>query len=696
MRTLSRAVALALLAPAAAWAQVDTSDWECEYCPFEEGYRADYEVGAKYVSEDALRFGNGTGLDEKAAFADVSGSGTYAKDGKQLRWYAEDLGLKSRVLSVAGGKQGTFDLSLKYSEIPYRRFDSTQTVFTPSGDTLGLPSGWVTGSLTSGFTQLGSSLASRDIESDRQNLEVGGRYLPTSNFSVFADYRRQKRDGVAMTSGSMFAQAAYLPRPIDDYTDEVDAGIGYESDAFNLKLAFYGSFYRNSLTSLTWDNPYAAFNSALQGRTAVEPDNDFQQVSLSGGYRAAPMNTTIVFSVAMGQGEQTAQLLPYTINSTLTSGSLPVSALDGKVDTTNFAFTVTSRPFDKARVKLSYRQDERDNQTPVSMWSRVITDNLTSGASEGNVPYSFDRRRLALSGSYRLFSTLHLSGGYDRTELDRDYQEVAEQTEDAGWGKLRWRPNAWIDVAIRGGAEKRDIDRYDETVAVNLGQNPLMRKYNLAYRYRSFGELTASASLPQTPISAAITYLYADDEYTRSQLGMTESREDRFAADLSWSVSENASVYVTGGTENIEANQLGSQNFAAADWRANHEDSFYHAGGGFRVMSIGEKADLEFAYTRSEGETEITFVQTSGSPTGLPRLESAMDSLRLSLRYPFSEKLDGTLHLQWERFETKDWALDGVLPDTLPTVLTMGASAYDYDLWAIGIGVRYKIDSGTE
>ena len=51
---------------------------------------------------------------------------------------------------------------------------------------------------------------------------------------------------------------------------------------------------------------------------------------------------------------------------------------------------------------------------------------------------------------------------------------------------------------------------------------------------------------------------------------------------------------------------------------------------------------------------------------------------------------------QWERFETKDWALDGVLPDTLPTVLTMGASAYDYDLWAIGIGVRYKIDSGTE
>ena len=38
-----RAVAFALLAPAVAWAQVDTSDWVCEYCPFEEGNRADYD-----------------------------------------------------------------------------------------------------------------------------------------------------------------------------------------------------------------------------------------------------------------------------------------------------------------------------------------------------------------------------------------------------------------------------------------------------------------------------------------------------------------------------------------------------------------------------------------------------------------------------------------------------------------------------
>ena len=37
---------LLVLAPAAALAQVDTSGWECEYCPFDDGYRAKISAGA--------------------------------------------------------------------------------------------------------------------------------------------------------------------------------------------------------------------------------------------------------------------------------------------------------------------------------------------------------------------------------------------------------------------------------------------------------------------------------------------------------------------------------------------------------------------------------------------------------------------------------------------------------------------------
>jgi hypothetical protein len=56
--------------------------------------------------------------------------------------------------------------------------------------------------------------------------------------------------------------------------------------------------------------------------------------------------------------------------------------------------------------------------------------------------------------------------------------------------------------------------------------------------------------------------------------------------------------------------------------------------------------------------------------------------------YQFSDRLAGTLDLRYERFEMQDWAL--VSETTLPTVLTMGADPYDYDVYAVGIGFRYR------
>lgn len=688
MRALKRSIALALLAPAAAWAQVDTSDWECEYCPFDEGYRADVEAGGIYVSDDAARFGNGTGLDEKGGYVLLDGEGSYAKGNKQMRWYAEDLGLKSRVLHVEGGQQGKFGLELTYSELPYRRFGKTETPYTASGNILNLPSGWVRAPVTSGMTQLIPSLRSVPIETDRQTLGIGGEFLPTSGISLFADYQRQQRDGVAIETASTFTQGIYLPRPIDDYTDTVDLGATYESGAFNLTLAYYGSFYRNELDSLTWDN---AFGGVDQGRTAVAPDNDFQQVSLSGGYFAPQLDTAIVFSAALGKGEQTAELLPYTINPSIPAAALPVSSLDGKVDTSNFAFTITSRPLDKTRVRLSYRFDQRDNETPISTWSRVITDAVTSGQPEDNVPYSFERSRLNLSASYQLFSTLRISAGYDRGETDRDFQEVSSQTEDSGWARARWRPNGYVDISVRGGTSRRDVDRYDEALALALGQNPLMRKYNLAYRYREFLETTFAASLPQTPVSFGVTYLFAEDRYTKSELGMTNSTEDRFTADVSWAINDTASVYASVGSEAIEATQLGSEGFDVPDWLADHEDSFNHYGGGFRLLELFGSTDLVLDYTRSVGDTDIFVVRTGGVVSNLPRLESVMDMLRMSLTYSVNERLDASLQIRYEHADFDDWALDGVGPATMPTVLTMGARAYDYDVWAAGIGIRYRM-----
>lgn len=684
------AAALCCYTPQAA-AQVDTSEWQCEFCPFPSGYAADVEVGASYASEDAFRFGNVTGYDEKGVYAIAEGEGTYLHDGYELNWFAEDLGLDSRVFEVDGGKQGKFGFSLGYSELPYRLFDSTSTVFTASaGDTLVLPPGWVRASQTSGFTALDTSLQPRSIESDRKTLSAGADFVPWSGVSLFADYRHQQRDGIDIVSGANFNTASLLPRVIDYETDLVDLGIRYANGPLNVSLSWFGSFFTNNLNALTWDNPFQSFPGYDQGRMAQEPDSDFQQLSLSGSFAADALNSVFAFSAAIGEAEQSAELLPYTINPLINAGNLPVSSLDGSVDTTNYALKISSRPFPKAQLGLNYQFDERDNQTPQLTWSPVVVDSFLAAEDAINTPYSFERTRFGISGGYRLLDDLRITAEWERTELDRDFQEVAEQTEDTGWGRLHWNAAAWLDVKAKAGTSKREIDRYDTALAASFGQNPLLRKYHLAYRYREFGELALAISPAEMPLSLGLSALFADDSYSKSELGLTDSESLHVSADVSYAISETTSVYLFGGFEDIEAKQLGSATFSTPTWQAIHDDNFTHLGGGLQLRQLGENMDLTLDYLYTEGDTSINMID-SGASDPFPDLESELQSLRLQLGYQRSERLGLEFSLRYESFESSDWAIGGVEPATIASVLTLGADPYDYDIWVFGMSFHYKV-----
>ena len=688
MRKTTSILSLLLALPLTALAEVDTTEWLCESCPFEQGQRANYDLGTTYVSDDDLRYGNATGYDSEGFYLNVDGDGAYSSDGYRTTWRIEDLGLDSRLISLEAGRQGAYGIQLGYSELPYRRFDSTQTVFSSSSGTLELPPSWVPANTTAGFSELATSLKTQTIESDRQLAEIGAHWFASDRIKLFADYEQQTREGIDIQSGAGYTQASLLPRRIDFATDQVDIGIRYLGDKGNLTLAYFGSYFENRNSALSWETPFTTAAGAEQLTMAQEPDNDFQQFSLSGAWYADFWNTVLAFSWAEGQGKQNDDFLAYTSNPNLVTAPLPANSLQGKVDTGNYAINVTAHPLPRTRIRLSYRYDERDNTTAINDWSRVIADIFPSGQVEQNVPYSFERERLTIGADVRVLKSLRIAAGYEASELRRDYQEVAKQTEDTGWGELRWRLANWLDLRARGGASRRDIDRYDETVAVSLGQNPLLRKYNLAYRYREFAEFTAAVSPGSLPLSLTATLYAADDSYSESKLGITDGNELRYTADISWTMSEQMSAFLLFGSESMDADQLGSAQFGAADWQASHEDQFDHWGVGFRWRQPGGKLDLQLDYSMGDGDTRID-VDDGGVNSTLPKLTSSLDSLRLMGAYRWSEKVDVTVDLRYESFATDDWALAGVAPDTLPTVLTLGATPYDYDIWAVGVGFRY-------
>lgn len=672
----------------------DTTEWKCEYCPFETGTLGDYAVGASVVSDDAARYGNGTGYDEEGVYPSVDGEGRRISENLRIDWSLTDIGVDSRAARIEIARPGSFDVSASYRGSPYRLFDTTTTVFSSAtADSLSLPAGWTRSGLTSGFADLAASLNPVDIGSDRDIIEIGARIRPGSRFRLHADYRRQVHEGTGIFAGSFFTNASLLPRPFDFSTDEIDLGLAYDGYRGQVELSVYGSYFQNKGTALVWDNPFDGFPGAERGALAQPPDNSFHQVALKGGY-SFPASTRLSVSAAVGRSEQDDALLNYTINPNLVSAPLPRTRLDGEIDTTNISIALTSKPMSRLRVALKYRYDERDNQTPRETWSRVIVDSLASGDAEVNAPYSYERARFFASATADLSAPLQVGAGFERTETDRDFQEVAEQSENTGWGKVRWTPAANIDLSARAGTAKREIDRFADGVADALGQNPLLRKYNLAHRYRTFGDVTISGSLPDKPISLSASVSLANDDYSKSRLGLLSSDEVRYSADLSWTMPGNKRMYLSTDLQSIDAEQAGSAGFSSPDWFANLEDRFLSFGLGLHMKEFRKGIDVQFDYARGQGRSEID-MRTPGAGGGpFPDLKSDLDSLRVTLSYRRSDRMEWSGDLRYERFETEDWALQGVGPGTVPTILTLGATPYDYDIFQFGLRFRYRF--GTE
>ena len=84
-------------------------------------------------------------------------------------------------------------------------------------------------------------------------------------------------------------------------------------------------------------------------------------------------------------------------------------------------------------------------------------------------------------------------------------------------------------------------------------------------------------------------------------------------------------------------------------------------------------------------------MRKNGADNLFPDLESELESLRVKVSYQKSDRLDINLSLRYESFQTKDWAIEGVEPDTIRTVLTFGADPYDYSVWVFGVSFRYLI-----
>ena len=664
--------------------------YSCRQCVEYTGWRGVLDFGPGYVSDDSLRFGDYRGLEKKGFYAAVDGDVHFRNlQGRYFDLYARDLGYDSRQLEMRGGNTGFYQLRFAWKEIPKYRGYGTQTPFLGVGsDYLTLPSDWVHSRTTDGMSALQSSLVAAQLKTQRKTLDAGATINFARNWSYRVDYQQQKKSGTrAHGAGFLFNNATLLPAPVDFTTNQFDMDLTWAGKTAQLQLGFFSSYFDNGDNSLTWANPFRSTVFQKTLRTALEPDNEFYQFSLSGSVAAAP-GVRASGQASFGHLTQDDAFLPYTINPAYSGLPLPRASLNGKLDASTFNLSgkISAKLNSRFTFTVRGKRDERENKTPVDTYVQVLTDFMPT-ETRYNRPYSYKREQYSADIRYRAHHSIRLSAGGLQKNIDRTLQAVERSEETTWWGEVKLNPTFGSQLRLKMESSNRDVSDYLQPLDGGPADHPLMRKFNQADRERERVQVEYDLT-PIEDLGINLSYYYAKSEYTKSQIGLQQSKDQSYTINLNYAAGSKLMLYGYFTGEDIDADLINTTSLNAVPWNAVTNDQITTLGVGLTTQ-ISEKSSLGFDFVSSDASGDI-LVQTTLDEPPFDPLKTNLKNARVHFDHQLNEHWGYKIYAEYEKFSSQDWTIDGVGVDGITTILTMGEQSPDYNVWYFRVQASYR------
>ena len=661
--------------------------YSCKQCVKYTGWRGFLDFGLDYVTDDSLRFGDYRGLEEDGFTASIGGDIHYRDlTGRYFDLFARDLALDSRILEMRGGKTDKYELRFGWQGIPRYLGYGAQTPFLDVGtDVLSLPSDWVFASTTDQMTALQSSLAAAELKTERKILDAGGTIKVGGNWSYRLDYQRQQKEGTRTMGGGLF-NSTLLPAPVKYTTDIVDMAVSFAGKRGQFQLAYLTSQFENKYTSLTWRNPFSSRPENYILQSALEPDNEFYQLSVSGAFAITP-RIRLSGQASMGEMKQNDPFLAYTTNPDYSDLMLPRESLNGKVDVSTY--NLTGKLFARLNNRLSFtargKIDDRDNKTPVDLFTPVKLD-ILPGDARYNRPYSYQREQYSADLRLRAHRSVRVSVGAAQNNLDRTLQAVEESEEITYWGDVKVNPTYTTQLRFKVESASRDVSDYLQPDDGGPVDHPLLRKFNQADRERDRVVIEFDF-MPVESLGLNLSYFQAEADYTESQLGLQSSVEDSYTVNLNYALGNKFNFYAFITRDDIDADLLGSAG-SSNPWRALTSDEIATDGFGIST-NLGEKSKFGFDFVKSDARGDIS-VQTSNEEDPFPPLRTKLTNAKLYFDHQVGEHWAYKLYAEYEKFSANDWATDGLGVDGIGSILTMGEESPKYEVWYFRVLASYR------
>ncbi len=630
------------------------------------------EFGLGYVNMDGLRFGQYSGLNEKGTYGLLGGSLIKRDDatGTWLNLSGRNLGLESRELRFEHNRQGNWGYFIEYGVTPR---------FNPYTVNTGL-----SGIGTATQTINGAALRDVDLKTKREAVTLGfSKNLPAGwDFQV--RFKNEEKDGARQWGqgkggGTDPVVINFLTDPINQTTRQVDAILGYAGEKLQLSGGYYGTLFENHNTAL---NVLAVFPStAVFPQMALPPGNQSHQLHLAGGYSFTP-TTRSTFKVAYARATQNEAFFVAPTMNTRTD-------LGGAVDTTLVQMGIVARPMPKLSLRGNLRYEDRDDKTPLALYTTVPVPPATSGTLDGfNEPRSIRTLTGKLEASYALPLSLRLTGGVDYDEKKRNTFRVAsvsqrERTDETSYRvELRRSMSETLTGALAYIHSERDGSPFLTTVrSDNSPGSNLIAPIHLADRKRDKVRLSADWQATEQ-LSLQFRVDESRDNYGQrvgSTLGPQTGEARAYAVDAAYAFSDEWQATAWISRDDTRFEQLTRP---ADPWQAklrNVGDSFGLGVRGKPLSRLEIGADLSHANMRDENRQQAL----SGTATDVvPDISTKLTKLNLFTKYAVKKNVDLRLNYIYDRFSTDDWTwtnwtyLDGtrVLQSPTQTVHFVGVS----------------------
>jgi MtrB/PioB family decaheme-associated outer membrane protein len=668
-----------------------------------------FEIGGRFssIDGDPARFQRYADIRDGVLFTNARYARAHPEGTWTYRVGADNVGWRDQRFFGDYERPGRFSISGFWDEIPQFYSVDTKTPFTESGGALVLDDA-TQQRIQSQQANLNAYVPIApqfDLHERRDIGSVSFLASPTAQIDLNATYTMQRHVGELPWGASFgFSNDVEVALPYDSRTNDFTLGAEWNNNRSMLRVAYTGSWFDNLDDTLVWDSPLRLTDSTSapgRGRMALWPSNSAQTISAAGHTKFA-RRTQLTGFVSFGFWNNDQPLLPFTINPTLTQLALPRATTEGDATVISTNFNLVSRPLADLRFSARFRRYDYNNDTPHTAIPEFINydTSIKVSSTGGPEPFAHSRNTFDADATWSGLKPVALTAGYTYNGNSHDFRIF----ESTGEHVLRLTADAvgsqWVTFRAQYEIADRSGSGLDQALLVQIGEQPLLRHYDLANRVRN--RFTGQVDfVPNDLWVFSVSGGLGKDDFDDSYFGLQEStfRTLSLGADyraengLGAGASYNFERY--GGFQQSRSANPGQENDPLRDWTTDSTEDVNYFSLYVTPPRIGQNTEARLSYDFSYAEGRYLYGIVPGSPlvppNQLPKVYNKLQQLHIDVRQRLTKQLAATLSYLYEPFRVYDFAFDPTVVNGIvqPSSLVLGYVYRPYTAHAAAIGLKY-------